>query len=466
MKAKVEVVWIVLCCVLTVIICGYFSLDRTVWMDEAMLARNIVSKSFLELTKPLEFEQSAPVLYLLVAKLFWLVYPDENSLRLLSLIVSTGSVYFLSKYLLERGISGYTVILIVSLVISNYHFIRFSTEIKPYILDVLACVCLPTILYKNKWFCSAALVALFPWLSNVSIFVIISILLHMAWTQKPYRRIDVAKVSLPFIASVLALYFSIARQHPLRVFMRQYWTDDGGLYGGESFIDLTRYVYHVVIRISNVCTGLDAPYISVPLLIFFIVIAIRSVRIQFLVVCLIIQFVASLFGVYPIAQRLVLVAVPLIAFCFAHLITQEDTKKYRIFTRLVCGVIVITSFFSGMKHRPADLDSLSAAQVRKTLGYEGRLVYVSLGAKHTFNYYLETKQVAALRNVVYGGSLDVREIAKESSALSGNFIFIHTHSNSVAEISRLVELMSDSGVKCSVVHRTQNSLIMDCRYRK
>jgi hypothetical protein len=46
-----------------------FSHGRPLWLDEAMLSLSIASKSFGQLVRPLDYDQSAPLLYLWLDRL-------------------------------------------------------------------------------------------------------------------------------------------------------------------------------------------------------------------------------------------------------------------------------------------------------------------------------------------------------------------------------------------------------------
>jgi len=99
---KLEAFFFILCLSFIVIgivvrIVAYFY-NRSLFLDEAMLASSVVQRDYMGLFQPLDYNQGAPIGFLLIVKTFvYLFGTSEFVLRLLPLISGIGSIgiYFL-----------------------------------------------------------------------------------------------------------------------------------------------------------------------------------------------------------------------------------------------------------------------------------------------------------------------------------------------------------------------------------
>jgi hypothetical protein len=68
--------------------------DRTLWLDEARLALNVVNRSYLQLLQPLDYDQGAPIAFLFFERLIiQLLGNNEHNLRRLPFIASIASFF-------------------------------------------------------------------------------------------------------------------------------------------------------------------------------------------------------------------------------------------------------------------------------------------------------------------------------------------------------------------------------------
>lgn len=110
---------------------------RSLWLDEAMLGNNILVRSFGELLRPLDSDQTAPVPFLWAVKLSDVVAgADERVLRFLPFVCGLLLLVVLARVadrLLDRSVA----LLAVLLVALSPLLIQYANELKPYGLDAL-----------------------------------------------------------------------------------------------------------------------------------------------------------------------------------------------------------------------------------------------------------------------------------------------------------------------------------------
>ena len=110
--------------------------NRSLWVDEAMLALNIIDTPFSELLKPLEYNQGAPIGFLAIEILIvQLLGTSEYALRLFPFVCGVISLMLfvrVGKHFVENK----SVIIAIALFAISYKLIFYSSEVKQYSSDV------------------------------------------------------------------------------------------------------------------------------------------------------------------------------------------------------------------------------------------------------------------------------------------------------------------------------------------
>lgn len=157
---------------------------RSLWLDEAMLAYSFSKRSVFELTGSIfEWEQSAPVLYLYLAKLATLIFGNtEFVLRSVS-VFSYAAVLVLS-YILSKKLFRMKYPILVSAFLANMNFmLKYSNVFKQYLSECIwvLLVLLVYYYYKEKnlsWQKMMAAFMIFIWGANPACFFIGGVLVY------------------------------------------------------------------------------------------------------------------------------------------------------------------------------------------------------------------------------------------------------------------------------------------------
>jgi len=212
-----------------------FARNRPLWLDEAMLALNIAAHPFARLARPLDYDQSAPLLYLWVERLCVTVGGvNEQTLRLLPFAAALGLVP-LTWFAVRRIAGAATGAVATLLVALSVSLVAFSAEAKQYGVDPLATM---VIVYLGAEVAAApneprrwrALVlggAGCLLLSQPAVFVLGG--LAAALTLDPHVRQAASARRWAVVAAIawtvtfVALYLSIYRATAASAYMRSFW---------------------------------------------------------------------------------------------------------------------------------------------------------------------------------------------------------------------------------------------------
>jgi hypothetical protein len=116
--------------------------DRSLWFDESALALNVIRRSFGGLLSPLDFGQAAPPGFLLVERGATDMFGDsELALRLFPLVSGVCAIFAFAM-LARRVLTRVTVPLAVGVFALAPGPIYYSSELKPYSVDVAVAVIL------------------------------------------------------------------------------------------------------------------------------------------------------------------------------------------------------------------------------------------------------------------------------------------------------------------------------------
>jgi hypothetical protein len=210
--------------------------NRNLWLDEAMLALNLLDKSYLQLLQPLDYKQAAPVLFLWLEKTAAFLFgPSEYSLRFWPLLLSILTLPLLYRLALRLTRSPLAATLALWMAAFSPFLVRYASEVKQYTVDAFAATLLLWMAVRRApngrpdWsLLLAGVVTVF--LSHIAPVALAVVLAYLAlvYVQRRRERRPAALVAVlaPALAWALALaafYYFQVRHHPTQASMAAYW---------------------------------------------------------------------------------------------------------------------------------------------------------------------------------------------------------------------------------------------------
>ncbi len=203
---------------------AYYLRDRSLWVDEAMLAKAIVERSYADLMKPLDYVQCSPLGFLWVERLLGshLGY-TEHVLRLFPLLCGLASLLLFHR-LASRLLSATGATVAVVLFACTHSLVYYSAELKQYSTETAAGLALVLLAHRalsRPSDVAARLALIAAGLAAVavsfsSVFLLAGV--GLVWAASAFRsrsRADIALCVLAGLAwaGLLGLYYHAVIRH-------------------------------------------------------------------------------------------------------------------------------------------------------------------------------------------------------------------------------------------------------------
>jgi hypothetical protein len=456
-----------------------FIYNRCLWRDEASLALNIINKNSLELLKPLDCNQVAPILFLQLEKLFSILLPNsEYGLRLLPLLCFWFSLYFFYRILKLTFKNYYTIIFALSLFVFNYNLIYYSSEVKQYMCDVLVLTSIYYFILKNykkeenKYYLLGILGCVSIYLSNVTPIILFSIgvyLLYDSWIDKKIYFKHMAGVSIVWVITFLSYYYYFIHGHPTKNFMLTYWSNafmPHNLFSADFYLFL----------IDKFKMLFDSPYgimdkILFPVL-YLIGLVTLSIRrktgiLLIMLMPIFLQLLLSAFKLYPFDVRLILYTVPIViiitSFGFEYLIdiifTNLRIETVRLLAILIPLLLLFVLCSIGFPRQHEE--------IKRTIDYiqnnisKNDKIYVNYFASNAFKYYNDIQFMNISAPIIYGSNWNNNEkYVNELKNLKGRnwLLFVGFGDNDTSYIIKNLDSLGYNKIRTFVTYGSSTYL--------
>jgi len=390
---------------------GQFLYNRSIWLDEAFIALNLMDRSIPELMTPLDNNQVAPLLFLVVEKLFSEMMPGtEFGLRILPLLCYVIAALVFLRIVRKLFTDLGTQVFAVSLFVFNGNLIYYASELKQYMSDVTVAVVLVWLVLRytrdNRGLNALGAFAVVAiWSSSTTPMVAVpafAYVIHHRSRQKASER-----SSLPVLLFWAALwcgvflsyYVLVVRDHPAKTFMRQFWINANGLLPNDPF---SAAFYHGLYDRAYMVFTLVLPYgikniYLLPTLFIIGCIGWSSSQHRGLMILfalpILLHVLLAILHIYPFETRLILYLIPFFILISAEglrlvlrLFLHARSPLMRWSTALSIPVVLALIFVRiGYPKDKQEIKPCLAFIVANAA--VGDALYVDAGAIPAFTYY-------------------------------------------------------------------------------
>ncbi len=337
---------------------GAYLNNPSLWVDEGSLAQNVLTRNFRQLGEPLDYNQAAPLLFLILSKLSTLLFGvSELALRLVPAACGILALGLMPALCRAARLSPAVTLIATLMLAVTPMCIEYGCQFKQYEGDVLATVLVAwsaltvaqSFSASRALFSLGVLGAVLPWFSHASVFMVAAagfVLARTAVRLRDPRAIGTLVVmGAVWAASFAANYFLFSSKIADVPGMVGYWDEVYQAFAPHDAAFPSWLVDKVATLPRYFGWSLPLLAIGVSLVGTASLAARASTRdcCLLFVVAFVLALVASMLRKYPFANRLILWLVVPTSICFAvglsalrHLGRKEGAFCAAIILAAVC----------------------------------------------------------------------------------------------------------------------------------
>ena len=394
----------------------HYLVNRSLWLDEALLSNSIISSDFAGLLEPLDNRQIAPIGFLFAQKISVIIFGEnEFALRLFPLLCGILSLPFF-YLLLKRLTDEKMVIPGLILFVFGKYLLYFSHEAKQYNLDVLFYSIVIYFFYLKdlakdsylKLIAKGILGGLLIWFSHITIIFLVSIgslLFIEALVKKDLEKIK--KLLVPISIGTISIglnYFLFLRGNSNETIQITAFTSIGYFPPNLFQLKNLSWFYTIIIHLIEYPLGTTSGIFIFAFLLLgcFHIIKSKKYKILLMGFPIFVHFLLSCFRFYPFYGRFILYTT---VFIIVVLIMGFDFLIHWMprFGFWISVIVILVFMCMPIKKcfKPFYFE-----EIKKPIAFieknesENDLLYVYSIATHSFKFY--QKKYTLPENVIMG----------------------------------------------------------------
>ena len=404
-----------------------FAYNRALWFDEVLISRNIVERSFLELLEPLDYNQGAPIGFLIIEKLL-LPLPGSRDLvlRIYPLICGVFALpvfYRVAAFYLGRK----AIPIAVALLSFSGVLIYYSSEVKQYSSDVMITLLIiyltiwvrsksPTILRFGTYAVAGAVAI---WLSHPAVFVLAglgtSLLLERLMRRDWKEGLTLLPIFVIWLAGFGASYVLSLTDLTRHELLLDYWSNQRAFmpFPPKSLADM-QWFSGMFFESFREVVGLYLPGLGAFAFLYGLLDAAFARRTKLLELCspIVFALIASGLQKYPFRSRMILYLSPILSLLIAHGVasTKRPVRSRLNWLGILLAVLLL---FHPVLFAALDLINPRVRQeIKPVLTYlaehwqDGDSLHLYYGAKPAFEYYKQQYGLEGISYTTNSGSRD------------------------------------------------------------